>query len=518
MTVVGFPIDSGVTGTGAVLDNGGAVFNVMNPAFGAVGNGIADDTDAIQDAIEVAGLVGGTVLIPTGIYKLSAPLSITQSLTIQGSGIGVSGTGGPDPTASPYLMGSILMQSAAATSGIVIAGTTTTVNLRNFAVMFAPSIMFLNTGHGVDATPSGDYGLFGSNWENVWVFGHDGNHYAYNLTKGLGMVVAGFHSWGGGGINWNGPTAFHYGNAVFINSQVSLWAGGTAHGISLNATNAQGVNLLTFIRPEVIGITIPTAFSGLGVPALTNAQYLFTAATGAALPAYISLVDPDFESPVVGCPINFGASTSGAVVVHGSPYFDANAPRTGTVWAGPQSPVFAGFNNNGYGLTITTPGTWGAGFDVSLFLGASDHYIKAVYSSADLIHAYYGHIFSNNAGNVLTVGVNGTMAITAGGVITEPGIATTAITSGALSQPAFVSGTPQQLSTTRDMTAVIAFTATLAAGTCAVALSPDGVTYTTAATLSPGILNGVDSIAIPVPVNWRLRLTFSNGTAIVTEY
>lgn len=45
--------------------------------FGAVGDGVTDDTAAIQKALDI----GGRVFFPKGIYGISAPLSITQANT-----------------------------------------------------------------------------------------------------------------------------------------------------------------------------------------------------------------------------------------------------------------------------------------------------------------------------------------------------------------------------------------------------------------------------------------------------
>lgn len=52
-------IESGIT-------TAGALFNVKDAAYGAIGNGIADDTIAIQAAITAAQAVGGTVYSPSG--------------------------------------------------------------------------------------------------------------------------------------------------------------------------------------------------------------------------------------------------------------------------------------------------------------------------------------------------------------------------------------------------------------------------------------------------------------------
>jgi hypothetical protein len=111
-----------------------------------------------------------------------------------------------------------------------------------------------------------------------------------------------------------------------------------------------------------------------------------------------------------------------------------------------------------------------------------------------------------------------TGTVTAAAIVAETGIKTTAITSGALAQPAFSTGTAQQLSTTRDFFAIVALTATTIAGTCAIALSPDNTTYTTVATLTPGVSAAVESLGFAVPVNWWLRLTFTNATVVVTNY
>jgi hypothetical protein len=67
------------------------LFNVIS--FGAKGDGIADDTDAIQKAIDAAGNYsngnvskGGVVILPTGVYLVSRTISITQAVKIFGQG------------------------------------------------------------------------------------------------------------------------------------------------------------------------------------------------------------------------------------------------------------------------------------------------------------------------------------------------------------------------------------------------------------------------------------------------
>lgn len=62
------------------------VFNVKDAAYGAKGDGITDDTTAIQNTMNAAMAVGGTVYLPAGTYVTSSRLSITGSCRILGAG------------------------------------------------------------------------------------------------------------------------------------------------------------------------------------------------------------------------------------------------------------------------------------------------------------------------------------------------------------------------------------------------------------------------------------------------
>jgi hypothetical protein len=57
--------------------------------YGAVGNGVVDDTAAIQAAINAA-TGGGTVLLPAGTYGVSATLVLDDYVALIGQGIGLS--------------------------------------------------------------------------------------------------------------------------------------------------------------------------------------------------------------------------------------------------------------------------------------------------------------------------------------------------------------------------------------------------------------------------------------------
>ena len=78
----------------------GSFFNVKD--YGAVGDGVADDTVAIQAALDAAGSLvisdtpftgygyvvkgGGTVVLPAGQYLTSATLTVPQNVSVEGAG------------------------------------------------------------------------------------------------------------------------------------------------------------------------------------------------------------------------------------------------------------------------------------------------------------------------------------------------------------------------------------------------------------------------------------------------
>ena len=74
--------------SGVLLDQGGTVFNVK--AYGATGDGTADDTSAIQRAIDAATKArGGVVYFPAGSYGLNGTLQDNRAdlVSLVGSGM-----------------------------------------------------------------------------------------------------------------------------------------------------------------------------------------------------------------------------------------------------------------------------------------------------------------------------------------------------------------------------------------------------------------------------------------------
>ncbi len=95
----------------------GATVNVLD--FGAVGNGVADDTAAIQAAVTAATVLGKTVFIPAGVYLVTDTISIPSFTALYGEHQNMSGGGfGVDPKGTR-----ILFQPTSAKSLFVASGT-----------------------------------------------------------------------------------------------------------------------------------------------------------------------------------------------------------------------------------------------------------------------------------------------------------------------------------------------------------------------------------------------------------
>jgi len=75
-------MQGGVTSSATVAQINGGAFSVV--AYGATGNGIIDDTAAIQAALTAG--AGGLVFFPAGSYLVSGPLYISSNTTVAGAG------------------------------------------------------------------------------------------------------------------------------------------------------------------------------------------------------------------------------------------------------------------------------------------------------------------------------------------------------------------------------------------------------------------------------------------------
>lgn len=69
------------------MDNDGFIYNVKNAAYGATGDGVTDDTAAIQAAMATADAAGGgIVFFPVGTYLITSALNVLTHVSLWGSG------------------------------------------------------------------------------------------------------------------------------------------------------------------------------------------------------------------------------------------------------------------------------------------------------------------------------------------------------------------------------------------------------------------------------------------------
>ncbi|WP_175999332.1 phage tail fiber protein [Burkholderia stabilis] len=97
--------------------------------YGAIGDGIADDTAAIKEAITyLASVGGGTLLFPRGVYKITSTIFITHDhITLQGEGGAVDG--------NVLYVGGMAAAIASASSRIVWGGGSS-----GLAISFQPAV------------------------------------------------------------------------------------------------------------------------------------------------------------------------------------------------------------------------------------------------------------------------------------------------------------------------------------------------------------------------------------------
>jgi hypothetical protein len=256
----------------------GQAINITNPTYGASTSGSsAANQTAIQAAINAAISAKVPLYIPaaSACYNYTAPLTINGNLAIVGDYVAGNWSGGINvPLGSPVLVGSVLCPSSNGSDAIDITGASQVVTIENLGIIFQTP--FSGTGDGIHYVPASTQGLSGSVWKHVEIYGHDGNHYAYNFANFIYDTFIELNSYGGGGFNLHGGgvTNAQYGNSTFIEPYVNVLTGGSANGYTLTSTSStQKINLLTFIRPQA-NTNNTNGLSSGNLP--TNAQYIFS--------------------------------------------------------------------------------------------------------------------------------------------------------------------------------------------------------------------------------------------------
>ena len=275
-----------------------------------------DDTAAIQAAIDAAqNQGGGVVYLPPGSYLLSSSLQLPSGVSLRGAGsYELYGSQGSAttlnnsinlPTIPPYLTGSVLVQTSAGVNILEVTGASSVVNLCDFGMRFEKP--FQNTGHAIYAVPptinAGGYdnGIMGFKFDNIKIYGHDGDHYAVYAVNPIYGSIKHFFSWGGGIYHFenNSGVGGHYGNMQIGFTYGKVINAGAAHAIRLKSTTAM-LNEIGFFAVQV-GV-VDMGLSGVSPP--TSAQYTMNADSATA---NISFVNASWETNV-GSPYSLPAT------------------------------------------------------------------------------------------------------------------------------------------------------------------------------------------------------------------
>jgi hypothetical protein len=152
--------NNGVAGSTVILGGGGWL-NVKE--FGALGNNSANDTDAIQDAIEQAEANGGgTVFFPEGTYKVTTLSVVGQNVTLLGDNAAVI-KGTSDAAWVIHFNGAGSLKYSNALRHLIVGHTTGTQGATYGAVKFEDQAQFfvedlsLNPAGTATATALGLY-------------------------------------------------------------------------------------------------------------------------------------------------------------------------------------------------------------------------------------------------------------------------------------------------------------------------------------------------------------------------
>lgn len=297
---------TGTSGATVPLLNGantwsGAQYFEVNPwddvkAYGAVGNGVADDTTAIQAAITAAQARGGVVFFPAGSYKITASLNIANGVKLRGVGMqGDSGGGflGNTVTQTTGFLGSVIVVPNNVHG--IVAVTNKAVQIQDLQITY-PGVANANitaikisavAGAGNANTQSYIHncmitgGAFGIDLENCLDFRIDGNDILYQITYGIVINSPNYPSyqqasisnnqiWGAGNAGYNAQILCQAGGDMRITNNKLTTGGVNTSAISLfgAASGAQNMEPMVIVGNSIEGQQNGIAF------ATANATFL----------------------------------------------------------------------------------------------------------------------------------------------------------------------------------------------------------------------------------------------------
>lgn len=207
--------------------------------FGAAGDGVTDDTTAIQNAISAA--LHKTLFFPTGQYLVSSSIALNTYVSLQGEGPLVF-------TASTYSSGSVLVKSATMTAPL-LAITADEANVSNLGFRGLAG----NTGDGIFITAR----KVALNNVIVTGMGQDGVRIG-NTTTGTNANL-----WRLSNVQANANTRYGF-YVNHNNGGLPDCNGGTSIGCSAQNNGADGLRVENASQNTFVGLVVETN-SGWGV-------------------------------------------------------------------------------------------------------------------------------------------------------------------------------------------------------------------------------------------------------------
>jgi len=218
------------SGTGAVArttqDKLRELVSVLD--FGAKGDGVADDTAAIQAAIAYLTAIGGILFFPTGVYKISSTITWANNITYKGVGYSTSNTKGS------VLLFSVTGANASQINNALNSGTFASINFEGLTFVHSA----LSSGYALLYDTGSSYlniskckfnhagaGSFGVVFDQTEISTID-----RCIFEALGNIGTGANIWLANGATPQNPTgAVYYTNRITItNNQINPALGGAS--------------------------------------------------------------------------------------------------------------------------------------------------------------------------------------------------------------------------------------------------------------------------------------------------
>ena len=414
-----------------------------------------DNTSKIQAAINSAQTFGLPLRITAqgpGCFGYSSALAISNNLEIVGDSLkdNWGSLGINIPLGTPALLGSVLCPTSNGYDAIDVTGSSLQVDVQNLGILFQTPLV--NTGDGFNYIPSGiNQGLTGTHWSNVSVYGNDGNHYAYNLQNPIYGQWNYVHGFGGGilKINGNAPSG-DYGNMTFVELYGQTIVGGSANSVNLTANRTSSLNLLHFVRPQMIVDSVA------GVSPVTNpptiSQQIWYEDTNVTA---VSMKCADMETNI-SSPVTFGSAGVQNIVDYECLATDAgqiNVPAWGTngIMSQPNTRTFNDTTSSGTGANtflFAFPGTHVSANSVVNFPVLATMSIAPPIQSTNVSYSRLAALYAT--GEIYTTGdlssaggafISGTTSLSGGNsTINKSSNFTTEIGDGTTTQPVNIGG------------------------------------------------------------------------------